>query len=281
MMMGFALQQGLLPVTLEAIEQAIELNGVSVANNLQALALGRYLAHYGAPETSTDMVNISALESVEDCLHRELDKLVAYQGQALASNFKQQVTSWQAQLEERLTKANCDSLLKPMLNQYSRLLRNKDEYEVARLFSQPEWQSQLADSFDGDTQIKLNLSPLGISGWNKWLQQPKKYAMGAWLLKLMPVLASMRKLRGGVFDIYARHPERQAEAEFTAFYVAQMQQLCERVDDSNYAAWKDLVMLFDQVHGYGPIRQHAMTKTRDEVSKLISSLEKLDLAKPA
>ena len=281
MMMGFALQKGLLPVTLAAIEQAIELNGVSIDNNLQALALGRYLAHHGAPETAAEAVNISALESVEDCLGSELDKLTTYQGQDFANNFKQQVVSWQAQLEKHLSKTNSDSLLKPMLKQYSRLLRNKDEYEVARLFSQPQWQSQLANSFDGNMKIKLNLSPLGISGWNKWLQQPKKYAIGAWLLKLMPVLASMRKLRGSIFDIYALNPERKAEAEFIGFYKELMQQLCAQINDSNYDDWKGIVMLFDQVRGYGHVRQKSMTKTRDQAKQLANNLQRLDLAKSA
>ncbi|HCH24777.1 MAG TPA: indolepyruvate ferredoxin oxidoreductase family protein [Oceanospirillaceae bacterium] len=281
MMLGFALQKGLLPVTIEAIEQAIALNGVSIERNLQALELGRYLAHYGDIETPTEVINTLALESLQDCINKESDKLISYQGPSLAHSFAKQVANWQALLEARLDKPTSQTLLKSMLSNYSRLLRNKDEYEVARLFSQPQWQAQLANSFDGDMQMKLNLSPLGLAGWNQWLQQPKKYVLASWILKIMPLLARMRRLRGTSLDLFARHPERKAEAAFTAFYVAQMQLLCDQINADNSSEWQALVDLFDQVRGYGPVRQRAMTKTRKEAAILLANLQQPTLGKPA
>jgi indolepyruvate ferredoxin oxidoreductase len=281
MMLGCALQQGLLPVTMQAIEQAITLNNVSVENNLRALHLGRYLAHFGEPDTGTQVVNVTALLSWQEKLATEIEKLVTYQNQQLANSFQQQIKTWQQKLQERVSADHMENLLGMMITEYSRLLRIKDEYEVARLLTKTDWQRTLMASFDGQTKIKLNLSPLGLAGWNKWLQQPKKYAIGSWILKLMPALASMRRWRGSLLDIYARHPERKAEVAFSNYYVQQMDHLCEHIDSTDYAAWQEVAKTFDKVRGYGHIRQQAMLQVEQDIDKLVKQIHAANLATAA
>ena len=265
MMLGYALQRGLLPVSASAIQEAIILNGVQIESNSGALYLGRHLACYGETESQTDPVNIEALVSLQDVLEDENEKLISYQNKAFARNFQDQIEKWKLDIGSRLTSAQNDSILKQIAVNYSRLLRNKDEYEVARLLCQDGWKQHLHDQFDDSTNISLNLSPLGMSGWNKWLQQPNKYVVGSWILGLMPLLASMRHLRGGAFDLYARHPERRAESAFVTFFVEQMQQLCQQITSDNFADWQDLLQLFDGARGYGHIRQSNMEKVTEQV----------------
>ncbi|MDP6166645.1 MAG: indolepyruvate ferredoxin oxidoreductase family protein [Gammaproteobacteria bacterium] len=277
MMLGYALQRGLLPVSASAIKEAINLNGVSIENNLQALQLGRYIAHHGEPDTQSETLNIEALVSLQDVLQEENERLISYQNHALAKHFQNQMHGWTAALESRLSHTQSHNLLKQIAGHYSRLLRNKDEYEVARLLGQSKWQQHLRNHFDGSTKISLNLSPLGMAGWNKWLQQPKKYAIGSWLLKFMPLLASMRHLRGGAFDLYARHPERRAESAFVTFFVEQMQQLCQQITSDNFADWQDLLQLFDKARGYGHIRQKNMQSVTQQVGNLKTKIANQEL----
>ena len=145
---------------------------------------------------------------------------------------------------------------------YFKLLAIKDEYEVARLFTQIDLKAQLDAEFTGQYSLSLNLSPLGFASWNKHLNQPKKYRIGSWMLLLMKPLAMLKGLRGCALDPFSYHPERKAEREFLVYFLAQTEVLMGLLNAHNQSSILAALSLFDDVRGYGHVRTAAMTKAK-------------------
>ncbi len=280
MMLGYALQKGHLPVNLSALEKAIHLNGVAIESNLQGLYLGRYLAVHGIPAApvAEKTVNIDALYSLDDYLAEQMQRLTEYQGKGLAKTYQQQLATWQTALANKLDEKQNEQLTKAIAKQYSRLLRLKDEYEVARILHQTDWQADIDKQFSHIEKTELNLSPIGLAGWNQWLQQPKKYAIGTWVLKLMPWLASLRKLRGSKLDLFAYHHERRKELQFMHEVKQNIDQLCIQTNPANFEQSLAIVNLYNQVRGYGHVRQHNMFQASHQVTAALHDQQQLELA---
>ena len=278
MILGFALQKGYLPVSLSAIEKAIHLNGVAIDGNLQGLYLGRYLAAHGSPETEAEPINMQAMTSLKNTITDEMEALKQYQGKKLAKAYQQQLQTWHRALQEKLAEPMIEELLKPIAKQYSRLLRLKDEYEVARILSQSNWQKDIDEQFSHVDKVELNLSPNGLAGWNEWLQQPKKYAIGTWALKAMPWLASLRHLRGSKLDPLSYHRERRNEHLFTQEFIHNISRLCLLTKGDTMQDSIAIVHLYDQVRGYGHVREHNMFQVSHKVTAAMHDLEKQELA---
>ena len=205
MMMGYAYQKGLLPLTAKAIEQAIEINGVSIKMNTQAFQLGRLAA--ADPARLAEMMkgqdatiapkSLDAMSLDEIVAHRSA-LLTEYQNQKLADRYRNMVT------QVRNAAANGgfgDALPRAVAINYAKLLAYKDEYEVARLYTDGKFEKQLRDQFDGDFKISFNLAPPLLGGGKDALGRPRKRAFGAWMMPVFRLLAKMRALRGTALDI--------------------------------------------------------------------------------
>jgi len=271
MLLGFAVQQGLVPVSVAALEQAVQLNGVAIDANLRALHLGRQLAHSGVEQTQVLQIRPSA-PSYENILSDRKERLVIYQNQALADLYAHQLGRWQQLIDSKLTTHDSQALKQALASSYFKLLAVKDEYEVARLFSQPTFKAQLDKEFSGNYQLSLNLSPLGFAGWNKNLNQPNKYRMGNWILKLMKPLSLLKGIRGTAIDPYSYHSERQAERAFVSYYVEQIDSLLEHLDTTNTTQILTSIKHFDKVRGYGYVRADSMAKAKTLVAAELRSL---------
>ena len=186
MMMGYAYQKGLLPLTAKAIEQAIEVNGVAVKMNTQAFQLGR-LAAVDPARLIAMMKDQDERTAVKTLDEMSLDEIIThrsamlkdYQNAKLATRYRDLVTQVRhAAIDQGLG----DELPRAVAINYARLLAYKDEYEVARLYTDGNFEKQLREQFDGDFRISFNLAPPMLSGAKDALGRPKKRAFGAWMM---------------------------------------------------------------------------------------------------
>jgi indolepyruvate ferredoxin oxidoreductase len=168
MMMGYAYQKGLLPLTAEAIEQAIEVNGVAIKMNTQAFRLGR-LAAADPSRIAAMMKGHDEDEAPKTLDVMSLDEIIAhraahltnYQNEKLATRYKTLVGQVRDAARDR---GFGEELPRAVAINYAKLLAYKDEYEVARLFTDGHFEQQLRDQFDGDFKISFNLAPPILGG---------------------------------------------------------------------------------------------------------------------
>jgi indolepyruvate ferredoxin oxidoreductase len=233
--LGYAWQRGLVPMSLAALQRAIELNGVAVQNNQLAFSLGRLAAadpaacdalRSGAADDrlhSLPAESLSDVETVEALIARGVEHLSGYQDAAYAQRYAGQVRRVQAQ-EAALgadaslpfTRAVAKSLLK--------LMAYKDEYEVARLYTDGRFQQELKQQFEGDVKLEFYMAPPLLSR-SRGDGPPRKLRLGGWLLPLLRVLAHGKRLRGGAFDLFGHTDERRLERELIQQYEARIDEL--------------------------------------------------------
>jgi indolepyruvate ferredoxin oxidoreductase len=276
MMMGYAYQKGLLPLTAEAIEQAIEVNGVAIKMNTQAFRLGRLAA--ADPSRIAAMMkghdeddapkSLDAMSLDEIIAHRSAH-LVAYQNKRLAGRYGALVTEVRnAALDRRLGEA----LPRAVAINYAKLLAYKDEYEVARLFSDGHFEQQLRDQFDGDFKISFNLAPPIFGGAKDALGRPKKRAFGAWMLPVFRTLAKMRSLRGTMFDIFGYSADRRLERDLIAGYEKDVATVLGLLSEATHDTAVELLSLPDRIRGYGSVKEKAVKDAQARYAQLAADL---------
>ena len=201
MMMGYAYQKGLLPLSASSIEQAIEVNGVAIKMNQQAFQLGR-LAAADPARLATMMKGQDETVAPPTLEAMSLDEIVAhrstfltdYQNEKLAQRYRDLVNQVR---DAALNGGFGDELPRAVAINYAKLLAYKDEYEVARLFTDGRFEQQMRDQFDGDFKIQLQSRAADAFGGGKdALGRPRKRAFGSWMLPVFRMLAKMRGLRG-------------------------------------------------------------------------------------
>src|SRR5581483_10918183 len=266
MMMGYAYQNGLLPLSAQAIEQAIEVNGVSIKMNTQAFRLGRLAAAdparleammQGQDEAHAPK-SLDAMTLDEIIAHRS-DFLTAYQNKRLARRYRKLVD----QVRDAATKGGYgDALPRAVAINYAKLLAYKDEYEVARLFTDGKFEQQLRDQFEGDFRFSFNLAPPILGGGKDALGRPKKRAFGPWMLGVFRVLAKLRFLRGTALDIFARSPDRKLERDLIAGYEKDIATVLPLLSPVNIDTAVELLSLPDRIRGYGPVKEKAVNDAK-------------------
>jgi indolepyruvate ferredoxin oxidoreductase len=281
MMVGFAAQKGLLPISITAIEEAIGLNGVSVKANLAALRIGR-LAAADRPallRLAGDDLDRPAKPANLDALVAERAAfLTAYQDEAYAARFRNQVRIWQEALGARDVRSGAPFLY-AAADQLSRLMAYKDEYEVARLFVQPQFGTALAEAFTGVTEISLNLAPpLLPLGRDPRTGRPRKIRLsGRWVLPLAKVLARGKCLRGTRLDPFGYTRERQTERAVIGQFVAQMDEAVALVTQDTLQLATLVAEAAAQVRGFGPVKQANIARWEQLSAERLSSLKSATL----
>ncbi|MGF6690027.1 indolepyruvate ferredoxin oxidoreductase [Metapseudomonas resinovorans] len=283
-MLGYAYQRGLVPISADAIDKAIELNGVSVALNQQAFLWGRRAAHdLAAVEKLAKPVEVEAprCETLEEIIQYRADHLRAYQDAAYAERYRA--------LVERVRKADSSedkALTRAVARYYAKLLAYKDEYEVARLYSDATFRKQLDAQFQGDYHLEFHLAPSWLAKADPVTGEPRKRRFGPWMLKAFGVLAGFKFLRGSAFDLFGYSEERKLERQLIADYEATVDLLIKELKPSNYAAAVALAELPEQIRGYGPVKERALAKVREQEKQLrtrltASEIQVLHLFDPA
>ncbi len=273
MMLGYAYQQGLLPLHAESIEQAIGINGVAVKMNTNAFRLGRLAAADPArlaalvKEETAPPKTLAEMSFDEIVAHRER-LLTAYQNEALAARYRALVgrvgdAAARHGLGEELPRA--------VAINYAKLLAYKDEYEVARLFTDGGFAKQLHDQFEGDFKLSFHLAPPILPGRDA-SGRPRKRTFGPWTMTLFRVLARLKGLRGTPFDLFGYGAERRMERELIAAYEADVAEVLRLLSPRSYAAARELLSLPDMIRGYGPIKHKAVEDARVRHAQLIAQL---------
>ncbi|MBL6078773.1 indolepyruvate ferredoxin oxidoreductase family protein [Belnapia sp. T18] len=259
-LLGIAFQRGLVPLSAEAINRALELNGAQIERNKAAFALGRAAALAPpAPVTPED-------ETLDALIDRRVAELAAYQSASYARPYAEFVAKVRAAearavaAEERLTRA--------VATQLFRLMAYKDEYEVARLHNLPEWQAHLASHFTGTQKVELNLAPPILAKTDPVTGQPRKMAFGPWMLQAMRLLRHGKLLRGTPLDPFGRTEERRMERALPGEYRAGVERLLALLSPETHARICDWAEAAAGIKGYGHIKARNAAATRARMAEL-------------
>jgi indolepyruvate ferredoxin oxidoreductase len=276
MMMGYAYQRGLLPLSAEAIEQAIEVNAVAIKMNTQAFRLGRLAAvdpakiaamMSGHDEASAPKT-LDAMSLDEIIAHRSAH-LNAYQNEKLAARYQALVKQVR---DAAFDRGFGDELPRAVAINYAKLLAYKDEYEVARLYTDGRFEAQLRDQFDGNFKISFNLAPPLLGGAKDALGRPKKRAFGAWMLPAFRLLAKMRVLRGTAFDIFGHSADRKLERDLIAGYEKDVAHILSVLSPLTLETSIEILSLPDRIRGYGPVKEKAVADAKARYAQLAADL---------
>ncbi len=270
-MLGYAYQQGLVPVSAEAIEQAVRLNAVAVESNLRAFAWGRWAAldrtaveRVAAP---TAAVPPRAPQSLDALIQRRVELLTRYQSTAYAERYERLVRRVAAaeQQQVRGTTAFAEAVAK---NLY-RLMAYKDEYEVARLYTDGEFKKALARQFEGDFTLEFHMAPPLLAERDPVTGHLKKRRFGPWMMRAFAVLARLKFLRGTPFDIFGRSEERRTERQLIADYEALLDELVVNLASENHAPAVELARIPEQIRGFGHVKEVSLATARAKQQQLL------------
>ena len=153
-----------------------------------------------------------------------------------------------------------------------RLMAYKDEYEVARLYTDPKFMQRLREQFAGDFELTFHLAPPLLPGRDAG-GRPKKRRFGAGTLPLFKVLAAMKGLRGTAFDPFGYTAERRMERRLIGDYRALIERITDEIDPSNLPAAIELAAAAGRIAGYGPVKDAASKAYEEELPALLQAFE--------
>jgi len=267
---GFALQQGWLPLRRESIERAIELNGAAVALNKRALALGRLAAAEPARFAAL-MASMQAPPPAAGDTPLEIRArfLAGYQDAAYAARYRALVERVAA--AEAARTPGQGGLAAAVTRYYFKLLAYKDEYEVARLHAGAEFRAQLAATFVGRLRLRFHLAPPGLTRRDRATGAPRKISLGGWLLPLFALLARLKVLRGTPFDPFGYGAERRLERRLIADYERLVEELIAGLGPGRHALAVELASLPEQIRGYGHVKQRHLAAVAQREAALLAT----------
>ena len=274
LMLGYAVQKGLLPLSVASLEEAICLNGTFVKGNLRIFAIGR-LAAIALDELKRMIAPPPAkLEDMglEDIIAHRKALLTEYQNAAYAAQYVDLVRQAERAVAQRGLEGG-DILVREIAITLARLMAYKDEYEVARLYTDNRFWERLRNQFDGNLDVTIHLgSPLLLADRDAQ-GRPRKRALPArWVMPLFRLLARLKGLRGTAFDPFGYAAERRMERQLIADYRAMMNQVIENLTAANLAQAIELAGAATEVRGYGPIKEAAYEAYEKRKADLLASI---------
>jgi indolepyruvate ferredoxin oxidoreductase len=270
-MLGYAFQQGLVPLSQSAIERAIELNGTAVAANKRTFAWGRLAAH--DPKAIERVLgeghqDPQAPRSLPEIIARRIEVLTAYQDADYAERYRLALDRVAA--AEREKAPGRTALAEAAAHGLFKLMAYKDEYEVARLYVDGNFERKLKEQFEGDYSLRFHLAP---PLWPGQRQKPRKIAFGPWMFGAFRVLARLKRLRGTPFDIFGFSAERRGERQLISDYEALLMRLAERLTPENHALAVELALLARDMRGFGHIKAENVAKAQARQGELLAAFE--------
>ena len=261
MIFGGAWQRGLIPLTLEAVTDAIRLNGAAVERNLRAFEIGRWAVLFPAEAQAVLTPNVVSLpKSLDEKIAFRRDHLIAYQSKRLAKRY--------GKMLDGISDA---AVREAVAEGYHKLLSYKDEYEVARLLLSSREKAQA--EFEGDFKMSFNLAPPMLSkiGPNG---RPMKREFGPWLERPLRMMAKLKGLRGTPLDLFGYTAERKMERALIKQFEADMRDVLPKLDENTRDAIVALAALPLQIRGFGPVKEAneaQAAKRREELLSVIRS----------
>jgi indolepyruvate ferredoxin oxidoreductase len=273
LMLGYAWQRGLVPVSLNALLRAIELNNVAVSANKLAFSLGRVAAEDAAaldglhaPRAEAPALPFSVTPDmatdVDAVIADRRARLLAYGGMRYVARFDALLDKVR-DAERRLMPGGAaggrrsEPLTRAVATTFFKLLAVKDEYEVARLYSDGTFRQALQAQFDGvagrDFRIEFNMAPPVLAHAASG-RRPKKVRFGQWMWPVLGVLARLKGLRGTPLDPFGRTLERRMERQLALDYACSIDALLGALTPDTLSDAVQLVEVMQQVRGYGPVK---------------------------
>jgi indolepyruvate ferredoxin oxidoreductase len=261
MILGYAWQRGWIPLGLESLMRAIELNGVAIDANKAAFAWGRQAAHRPADLAQRlnpgQVVEFKKRETLESLVARRVEFLTAYQNTAYAEQYRAFVHKVQ-QAEAGLGKT---SLSETVARYLFKLMAYKDEYEVARLHSDPAFLERVNSMFEGDFKLNYHLAPPATAKKNaKGELLKQKY--GPSMLSGFRLLAKLKGLRGTALDPFGRTQERKTERALIDEYRASIEAVLAGLGAHNHALALEIAALPEHIRGYGHVKERNLAAAR-------------------
>jgi indolepyruvate ferredoxin oxidoreductase len=327
-MLGYAWQQGLVPISFDAIMRAVELNGAAVEMNKTAFAWGRLAvvnqqavqeaaglirntqtesertpralqvlppgewesSEWGAnaaprnpgneselrglPEDGAGDADVAFLPLDDLRLSRSLDELIArrsaflteYQDAAYARRYTDLVT--QVRNAENTRAPGSTALTEAVARYFFKLMAYKDEYEVARLYTSGEFQRRLQQQFDGDYEVHFHLAPPLFAKKDAHGRLMKK-EYGPWVFKAFGLLAKLRFLRGGTFDVFGYTDERKGERQLIADYEKTTGELLAALDAGKLGLAVEIASIPEHIRGYGHVKEKHLHAAKAREAELL------------
>ncbi len=272
LLLGFAWQQGLLPLGRDSLMRAIELNGTAVEANKAAFTWGRHAA-IDLPRVM-DAAGLVATaptpKTLDELIASRTQHLILYQGRRLAQRYRARVAAVR-EIEGRMFSGST-ALTEAVASGYHRVLAYKDEYEVARLYRAPAFRAALDAQFAGATRLEFHLAPPIMATRDKRTGHAQKRAFGPWILSAFAVLAPFKMLRGTPLDPFGRSDERRAERALIGQYETDIAEILAGLSPANLAASVALAAIPERIRGFGHIKERAMRLAAEERVRLLERL---------
>jgi len=268
LLLGYAWQQGRVPLGHEALMRAFELNGTQVDNNKAAFEWGRRCAHdlaaVQAMFTAAQVIQFVKKPSLDEMVKKRVDFLTGYQDAAYA----QQYAAFVAQVRQAEGALKGTRLSEAVARYLFKLMAYKDEYEVARLHTDAAFTGKIAEMFEGDYKIVHHLAP-PILGKVNAQGQPVKQAFGAWMRPALGWLAKLKGLRGTALDVFGKTEERRTERALIGEYRACIEELLRGLKADNLAAAVEIASLPEDIRGYGHVKARHLAAVRPKWERLM------------
>ena len=273
-MLGFAFQRGLIPLERSSIEQAIEINGMSVESNKQSFLWGRRTAHDGKRvwEMTASIAEGFLLEEppegLDELIQHRADVLTAYQNKAYAKHYLQLVERVRTIETDRLPGSL--SLTEAVARYYFKLLAYKDEYEVARLYTNGDFMKKIRGRFEGNFRLKLHLAPPLFSHRDSHTGEPIKSTFSSWIFPVLKMLSRFKFLRGTAFDLFGKTKERRMERQLIKEYEQTIKELLLGLTKKNHNIALEIAKIPEQIRGYDMVKQRHFETAKSNEKKLLA-----------
>jgi indolepyruvate ferredoxin oxidoreductase len=273
-LVGYAYQLGAIPLAAAAIEQAIELNGEAVEMNKAAFRWGRRAVFEPtalaaavstrAPEEVSDTRKLS--QSFDEVVERRVAFLRSYQNRRYAARYRKWVDRAVAAEAER-TPGKC-GLAESVARNLFKLMAYKDEYEVARLYSDGSFARQMENEISGEhLRLKVHLAPPLFARTDKLTGEPKKITFGPWIFSAFRLIAKFKFLRGTPLDPFGQSKERKTERRLIREYEAMLDEVLAHLDPVNHAVAVGLAAIPEKIRGFGHVKtRHLKAAKADEAA---------------
>ena len=286
-MVGVAYQAGTIPLKAESIETAIKQAGVGVEMGLAAFKWGRMAVVDRAfveaevakgkaavselpqmsPGARAIVDSVGAQGEVKRLLEVRVPDLIAYQDEAYARRYADVVKRVMA--AEQKAVPGKTALAEAAARYLYKLMAYKDEFEVARLHTDPAFLAKLDTQFKHGYTVKYNLAPPMISKRDPITGELQKRQFGPWMLSAFKMLANFKGLRGGALDMFGKTEERRHERQLIEDYIGQLDEIASKVDVANHAAAVQLASVPDEIRGYGHVKERSIKAAKALEEKLL------------
>jgi indolepyruvate ferredoxin oxidoreductase len=282
-LVGWAWQLGAIPLSLEAIERAIELNGAAVTMNRNAFAWGRCAAHdMAAVENALAgerPAHHQISESLEEAIARRAEFLTQYQNATYASRYTNLIDKIRE--AERIAAPGQDKLAMAVAHSMFKLMAYKDEYEVARLHTDTGFLASVHARVSGAHRVYYHLAPPILGKRDRVTGIPRKSRFGGWMYWVFKIMAKGRVLRGTVFDVFGYTTERQLERRLIEDYRALIEdRILPVLSTENYGTAVALAAVAQDIRGYGHVKLGNVEVARSREAELMAAFAAQSVVSP-